>query len=113
MKDDEFVRIAKALADPTRRRMLDALRGAGELNCSQLCALFPLRQPTISHHVKTLQEAGLVVRREEGAFHVMSLDAARLRDFAAALDRPRGAARSAARGTRVPARTAARRRSRA
>jgi ArsR family transcriptional regulator len=74
MRDADFVKIAKALADITRHRMLLELREAGELTCSQICEKFPQSQPTISHHIKTLAEAGLVRCRKEGQFHVISVD---------------------------------------
>ena len=88
MRDQDFVKVAKALADPTRRRMLDALRRKGELNCSQLCALFPLRQPTVSHHVKTLKDAGLVTCRTDGPFTVLTPVESRLKAFTDALAPP-------------------------
>ncbi len=55
----DFVKIAKALADPTRHRMLQEIRAKGELTCSQVCECFHQSQPTISHHVKTLEAAGV------------------------------------------------------
>lgn len=85
MKDSEFVKIAKALADPTRHRMLREIRTARELNCKQVCDLFELSQPTISHHICTLAEAGLLVVRKDGQFHVLSVDEAVLGDFVASL----------------------------
>src|SRR3954463_9572293 len=86
MRDPEFVKIAKALADATRHRMLLEIRGAGELTCSQICEKFPQSQPTISHHIKTLAEAGLVKCRREGQFHVISVDEDLLGEFAADLN---------------------------
>lgn len=77
-----MVKIAKALADPTRLRMLHELRAAGELTCSQVCEKFPQSQPTISHHIKTLQGSGLIEIRREGQFHVLSLNAELLAEFA-------------------------------
>ena len=82
MRDAEFVKIAKALADATRHRMLLELRDAGELTCSQICEKFPQSQPTISHHIKTLAEAGLVKCRKEGQFHVICVDEQVLAEFA-------------------------------
>jgi ArsR family transcriptional regulator len=76
-----MVKIAKALADPTRLRMLREVRKAGSLTCSQVCGLFALRQPTISHHVRTLEGAGLLRVRKRGAFHELSVDEATLRAF--------------------------------
>jgi DNA-binding transcriptional ArsR family regulator len=50
-----------ALADPTRRAILQRL-SAGEATVSQLMAPFELTQPTISKHLKVLEEAGFIAR---------------------------------------------------
>lgn len=63
----EMARIAKALADPHRCEILERL-GAAELCCSDLEAIMPLSQATISHHLKELLDAGLVERRKKGSF---------------------------------------------
>lgn len=83
MREAQIVKIAKALADPTRLKMLQELRAAGELTCSQVCEKFPLSQPTISHHIKTLEGAGLITIRKEGQFHVLGVNDGALTDFAA------------------------------
>lgn len=82
MTDTEFILIAKALADPTRRQMLDRLRSQVEMTCSCMCGSFSLTQPTISHHVKTLEAAGLILVRREGQFHKLTVNDAKLREFA-------------------------------
>lgn len=81
MLEADLVKVAKALADPTRYRMLQELRRAGELTCSCLCDRFPLSQPTISHHIKTLEEAGLLRVRKDGPFHVLTVNEALLASF--------------------------------
>lgn len=86
MRDADFVKVAKALADPTRFRMLQEIRGKGSLNCSQLCGCFPLSQPTISHHVKTLEAAGLITVRKEGQYHVLTACETRLASFTGAIE---------------------------
>lgn len=96
MNDDRFVKIAKALADPTRRKMVDELRRAAEhsgkgLTCTCMCERFPLSQPTISHHVRTLEEAGLITIEKSGQFHVLSINERTLADFAASLLTPSSA----------------------
>jgi len=63
--------IFEAVADPTRRKLLESLLnsnvgGSGELTVSQLVELTGLGQPTVSKHLKTLREVGLVAAREEG-----------------------------------------------
>ena len=85
MRHDRFVKIAKALADATRSRMVQEIRAAGELTCSCMCDRFPLSQPTISHHVKTLEAAGVIQVRREGQFHILSLDEKTIGEFAEAL----------------------------
>ena len=82
MRDEPFVKIAKALADPTRHQMLRELRAAGELTCSDVCERFPLSQPTISHHIKTLEEAGLIRVRRQGQFHILTVDEKTITEFA-------------------------------
>lgn len=57
----------KAVADPTRLRMLDLLVQQSEALCvCDLTALFPQNQPTISHHLRLLREAGLIDTEKRG-----------------------------------------------
>lgn len=65
--------------------MLQELRARGEMNCSQVCECFARSQPTISHHIKTLEAAGLIAVRKEGQFHVLSAVPATLEAFCAEL----------------------------
>ena len=74
MSDQDIVRALKALADPTRFRMVQEIAAAGELSCGQLTERFDVSQPTISHHLKLLQDAGLLVQRTEGKHHFTSVD---------------------------------------
>lgn len=83
MNDDRLVRVLKALAEPKRFRMVQTLVEAGELSCGQLGESFNLAQPTISHHVKILTDAGLLLVREEGQHHFISVDVALLRQVSA------------------------------
>src|SRR5258708_39077136 len=75
--------VARAISDPTRYRMLQEIRAAGEMTCGELHARFPLSQATVSHHIKTLQQAGLLRVRAEGLFRHLSAETARLSAFAA------------------------------
>jgi ArsR family transcriptional regulator len=64
--------VLKALADPHRLRMLSILAGqpGGEPLC--VCEIegeFGLAQPTVSHHLKVLREAGLVTVTKRGLWH--------------------------------------------
>jgi ArsR family transcriptional regulator len=81
-RESWMVQVARALADATRYRMLQEIRAAGEITCSALKARFPLSQATVSHHVKTLQQAGLVRIRAQGLFRHLSAEPERLAAFA-------------------------------
>ncbi|HEY1959175.1 MAG TPA: metalloregulator ArsR/SmtB family transcription factor [Polyangiaceae bacterium] len=72
--DADLVRALRALADPTRFRMVQEIASAGELSCGQLAERFDLSQPTVSHHLKLLADAGILVRRSEGKHHYTSVD---------------------------------------
>ena len=61
---EELVRIARALGDPTRVRILLALEGR-ELCVCQLNELFDLAPSTLSKHLSVLQQAGLMVTRKQ------------------------------------------------
>jgi DNA-binding transcriptional ArsR family regulator len=55
-----------ALADPTRRAILARL-AKGEATVMELAKPFEMSQPAISQHLKVLEDAGLIVRRVDGA----------------------------------------------
>lgn len=61
-------RISKALADETRLLLFEAIAQADELNCGQLCSLRDVTPATISHHLRVLNDAGLIETRKEGQF---------------------------------------------
>jgi len=64
--DESIERVFKALAAPTRRAILDALKDA-PLTTGALCERFPaLDRCTVMQHLKVLEDAGLVVARREG-----------------------------------------------
>ena len=53
--------VAKALGDPVRLQLVDVLRKhAGKVCVCELVPLFDLSQPTVSHHLKVLRDAGIV-----------------------------------------------------
>lgn len=63
-----FARVAKALADPRRFSILEMIAAHGEIACQRLCCHLPVKQATVSHHVKELALAGLVETRRDGQF---------------------------------------------
>ena len=72
--DKQMLRVLKALADPKRFQMVQRIAAAGELSCGQVCQRFPLSQPAISHHLKILHDAGLLIVREQGQHHFISVN---------------------------------------
>jgi ArsR family transcriptional regulator len=70
VEHDEAVRmaqVAKALGDPVRLQLVDVLRKhAGKVCVCELVPLFDLAQPTVSHHLKVLRQAGIVGSEREG-----------------------------------------------
>jgi ArsR family transcriptional regulator, arsenate/arsenite/antimonite-responsive transcriptional repressor len=59
--------VAKALGDPIRMQLVDVLRKhAGKVCVCELVPLFELSQPTVSHHLKVLREAGIVGSERQG-----------------------------------------------
>jgi ArsR family transcriptional regulator len=64
---ERMAAIARALADPVRLQLVDVLRQhAGKVCVCELVPLFDLSQPTVSHHLKVLREAGIVDSERRG-----------------------------------------------
>lgn len=62
-----MAKVAKALGDPVRIQLVDVLRKhAGKVCVYELVPLFDLSQPTVSHHLKVLREAGIVGSERRG-----------------------------------------------
>jgi ArsR family transcriptional regulator, arsenate/arsenite/antimonite-responsive transcriptional repressor len=66
----ELARVFKALADPVRLRLLSLIgaHAGGEACVCELVDAFQLSQPTISHHLKVLREAGLIASKRRGTW---------------------------------------------
>ena len=67
-----------ALADPTRRALLDLLR-QGSQPAGQIASAFPVSRPAISKHLRLLHRAGLVETRKAGTASICTLSAQPLR----------------------------------
>lgn len=61
-----------ALADPTRRAIVEALRDA-PMPVGRLADRFPISRPAVSQHLRVLADAGLVDARADGAARIYSL----------------------------------------
>src|SRR5215218_6567997 len=64
---ERMAQLAKAIADPVRLQLVDVLRNhAGKVCVCELVPLFDLSQPTVSHHLKVLRDAGIVGSERRG-----------------------------------------------
>ena len=71
----DCVEFCKTLADETRQKILEVLL-EGEKSVSDIVDIFPMSQPTISHHLSILKRFGLVSSRKEGkqVFYAINQD---------------------------------------
>ena len=76
---EETARLLKALADETRLAILRQLREEGEVCACDFRACCTLAQPTVSHHLKVLREAGLVTAEKRGLWVHYRLDQAAIK----------------------------------
>lgn len=94
----ELARAFKALGDPVRLRLLSliASRAGGEVCVCDLTPAFELSQPTISHHLKQLRQAGLIDSQRRGTWVYYRLLPAATDRLAALFARPSEMAESTA-----------------
>lgn len=81
------IAILKALADPHRFRLLEEIAKAEcPIGCTQALSSLAISPATLSHHVKELENAGLIEVRRQGKFHFLSLRQGVLNALIATLD---------------------------
>ena len=68
MDIEQLAKISRALADPTRLRIYEAIAASDETYCGELVEREGLTPGTVSHHLKILAEAELINSRREGQF---------------------------------------------
>jgi ArsR family transcriptional regulator, cadmium/lead-responsive transcriptional repressor len=78
MKTEPDDELWAAIADPSRRRVLDLLVQRGEASASWLAGQVPFTRQAVSKHLVVLEEAGLVGRRKQGREVLYRVDADRL-----------------------------------
>jgi DNA-binding transcriptional ArsR family regulator len=98
MTTDAADELWSAIADPSRRRVLDLLVGNGEVSASWLAGRVPFSRQAVSKHLVVLEETGLVSRRKQGREVLYRVEIERLdqatkamTDLAAQWDRRLGA----------------------
>ena len=85
---DQLSLTFSALADPTRRAILERL-GRGEASVSELTEPFDISMPAISRHLKVLEQAGLVARTRQAQWRPVQLNAAPLAEVSGWVERYR------------------------
>jgi ArsR family transcriptional regulator, arsenate/arsenite/antimonite-responsive transcriptional repressor len=93
LRPEQFELIAKALADPRRVALLEEIAKESCCGCTSLRRKFPVSKATISHHIKELVRAGLVIAQRQGQFLQCRVRREVLEAYASALLRRVGAGR--------------------
>ncbi len=79
--------LLSAIADPTRLSIINMLAGSSEAVCvCDITESFTLGQPTISHHLRILREAGVIVGDKRGKWVYYSIVHSKLREIQALLE---------------------------
>lgn len=76
-----FESVFKALSDPTRSRILSLLK-EGDMTAGEIASHFRMQQPSVSHHLSVLKQAGLVTDERRGQHVVYSLNMTVFQDVA-------------------------------
>jgi ArsR family transcriptional regulator, arsenate/arsenite/antimonite-responsive transcriptional repressor len=84
---EQLARLLKAVADPARLQLLALLKSSPNGSCCvcDLTGPMGLSQPTVSHHLKVLRDAGIVNREQRGTWAWFSVDSARLAELSVLL----------------------------
>ena len=85
----ELENLFAALADPTRRAIIDRLLARGELSVGEIAAPFDISTPAITRHLQVLERAGLIERRVERQWRYVRVRANALAPMESWLSRQR------------------------
>ncbi len=85
MDRGQIEKISKALGDQTRLMIFEAISSCDEMNCGEIVSLRGVTPATVSHHLKTLSEAGLIECRREGQFVYNKIVPRTLEEYSQAL----------------------------
>ncbi len=84
MELKQIEKISKALGDVSRLTiLLNMSKRKGIMQCSEIVTVLDLAQPSVSHHIKTLIEAGLIEPEKDGRSYSYQLNTALLNDYIA------------------------------
>ena len=80
-EENNIVKIAKALSDKTRLRILKEIAAKRSISCGDAEKVVDLSQPTVSHHIKILTDAGLLNTVKDGRHVIISVNKKALEVF--------------------------------
>ncbi|MGE5846880.1 MAG: ArsR/SmtB family transcription factor [Ignavibacteria bacterium] len=81
INEDNIVKVAKALSDKTRFKILKEITNKKGFTCGDCEEIAELSQPTVSHHLKILFDANLLNSEKDGRFVLISINKKTLSDF--------------------------------
>ena len=81
LNEEQVIKIAKALSNKTRVRILREILRRKSITCHEAERVDKLSQPTISHHLKVLFEAGLLNAERDGRFGIVTVNKKALKAF--------------------------------
>jgi DNA-binding transcriptional ArsR family regulator len=79
-RQEKISAVFSALADPTRRRILERLSKHGETRVTALAKPFRMSLPSVSKHLRVLESARLISRQRHGRLHMISANVNGMRD---------------------------------
>lgn len=85
MNRAQIEKISKALGDDTRFRIYEAISSSGNVTCGAIVELEGVTPATVTHHLKVLNDAGLIACRKEGQFVRSCAVAGTIAEYARAL----------------------------
>jgi ArsR family transcriptional regulator len=80
-EEDNIAKVAKALSDKTRIMILKEIAAKGSISCGDAEKVVLLSQPTVSHHIKILVDAGLLNTEKDGRHVIISVNKKALEAF--------------------------------
>ena len=87
MDTTQVAKISKALSDPTRLQIYEAIAARPDIYCGEIIERYQMAPGTLSHHLKILMEAGLIECRREGQFVHNRVLPETMRDYTQALSK--------------------------
>jgi ArsR family transcriptional regulator len=98
MDRSQVEKISKALGDETRLRIFEAISATDHMNCGEIVSMRGVTPATVSHHLKVLNQAGLIACRREGQFVYSQAVPETIADYTRALTKIARGRKAARRG---------------